>query len=88
MTTSLRSIDDENDTHGAPTDTIAHGDNITKAQNKSGSQGEREPLRGVAGYKLYSVGKIVCVKPTVLMVRSMGVSGGSKAGVRKLVSNW
>ena len=36
----------------------------------------------------YCVGSIICVKPIVLMVRSIGVSGGSKLGVKKLVSNW
>ena len=35
----------------------------------------------------YCVGSIICVKPIVLTVRSIGVSGGSKLGVKKLVSN-
>lgn len=35
----------------------------------------------------YWVGRMLCVKPIVLMARSMGVSGGSKLGVRKSVSN-
>lgn len=36
----------------------------------------------------YCVGNIICVKPIVLTVRSIGVSGGSKLGVKKFVSNW
>lgn len=34
----------------------------------------------------YSVGSIICVEPIVLIVRSIGVKGGNKAGVRKFVS--
>src|SRR5882762_5064799 len=35
----------------------------------------------------YWVGRMLCVKPIVLIARSMGVNGGSKLGVRKSVSN-
>jgi hypothetical protein len=35
----------------------------------------------------YCVGSQICVKPMVLMARSIGVNGGSKFGVRKFVSN-
>src|SRR6267143_1380437 len=34
----------------------------------------------------YWVGRMLCVKPIVLMARSMGVNGGSRLGVRKSVS--
>jgi hypothetical protein len=38
--------------------------------------------------RAYWVGRSIWVKPMVLTVRSIGVSGGNKLGVRKFVSNW
>ncbi len=49
---------------------------------KSGSRLVFNPIQ-----KVYCVGRSICVKPTVTTVRSIGVSGGSKLGVRKFVSN-
>jgi len=46
----------------------------------------REPLAILLGC-FYCVGSMSCVNVSVLRARSIGVSGGSKLGVRKLESN-
>jgi hypothetical protein len=45
----------------------------------------REPL--AIAQSFYCVGSMSCVNVRVLRARSIGVSGGNKLGVRKLVSN-
>lgn len=56
------------------------------AKKKSGSQtsGAAKPLAGVV--KSYCVERFICVMLMVLMLRSMGVSGGNKLGVKNSVS--
>jgi hypothetical protein len=55
-------------------------------ETESGSR-IREPLRStLSSMKNYCVGSMSCVNVSVLRARSIGVSGGNKLGVRKLVS--
>jgi hypothetical protein len=45
-------------------------------------------LGGIRRKAFYSVGSSIWLKPMVLTSRSIGVSGGSRLGVKKSASNW
>ena len=49
-------------------------------KSKSGSRENREPLCTSEMQTVYWVGRVICVKPTVLIDRSRGERGGSHCG--------
>jgi len=59
--------------------------NSTKQKRLPGGAGAASGVRECEC--VYCVGRIICVKPMVFTSRSIGVSGGSRLGVRKFVSN-